>query len=190
MLKFSDSVSVTTLDNGITVINDFLPQSPVMSARLTFGIGSHHDPDNKLGLAHFAEHMMGCAVPGLNINEFFNDIADLGAVESNMTTGYDQTVYFSHGLPESIESFITGVAHALVCRDYMYIHGRSNAAASSLKCAIPFRTPSDWNCFINVKRYMGTVFWVAGVAARLNAWRKSRLMKSAIIIRAHIPAIT
>lgn len=47
----------TKLDNGITVISEFMPQTPACALGFWFATGTRWDPADSPGLAHFAEHM-------------------------------------------------------------------------------------------------------------------------------------
>ena len=47
----------TKLDNGVTVISEFMPQTPTCALGFWFAAGTRWDPADAPGLAHFAEHM-------------------------------------------------------------------------------------------------------------------------------------
>lgn len=65
-MKFGDNIQHTVLPSGLTVITDRIPGVDVLAAELVVHAGSLHDPVDKNGLAHFAEHLMGHAVPGMS----------------------------------------------------------------------------------------------------------------------------
>ncbi len=47
-----------TLDSGLKVLLISDPDTDKAAAAVDVGVGSYNDPDNRLGLAHFLEHML------------------------------------------------------------------------------------------------------------------------------------
>lgn len=116
-MDFRDTVKQTTLTNGLTVITDTIPGN-LMKGQLVVHTGSRHDPIEKLGLAHFAEHLISHAVPGYSDIDF-NLVNDNRAlVEYNLGTDEDHTTYFASGRPQAVLDYLSDMIAGMTNLDY------------------------------------------------------------------------
>jgi hypothetical protein len=116
-MKFRDTVKMSTLPNGLTVITDEVPNAVTAFMSVNLMTGSHHDPSDKLGLAHISEHLDSNGHPNYDRDALFAKAAD-EAITSNMTTGAFYTDYFAGGLLEDVFPFMDIVAECLYKRAY------------------------------------------------------------------------
>lgn len=113
-MKIFDDIRVSRLPNGITVISDTVPESPIMSAEVIVHTGSWHDPADKLGLAHFAEHLMANGHPDKTRDEMLVEIRDKGVYSCDFTTASDRTKYWINGSTEAAAVFLDYIMTAMV----------------------------------------------------------------------------
>ena len=92
-----------TLENGLRVYLLSDPDFNVSSASMSIDVGALEDPDNRLGLAHFLEHMLFLGT------EKYPDVDDYGTYLksnggfSNAYTAGDHTNYHFEVLPDALE---------------------------------------------------------------------------------------
>ncbi|MBD2362266.1 insulinase family protein [Anabaena minutissima FACHB-250] len=84
--------SVFRLDNGLTLIHQEIPTTPVVVADVWVRAGSIHEPEPWFGMAHFLEHMIFKGTATLEPGMFDHNIENTGGV-SNAATSYDYANY-------------------------------------------------------------------------------------------------
>jgi zinc protease len=84
---------VSTLDNGLTVIHQHLPATPVVVADVWVRAGASVEPPDWSGMAHFLEHMIFKGTDRLAPGMFDQVIESRGGA-SNAATSHDYAHYF------------------------------------------------------------------------------------------------
>ncbi len=85
--------SVCKLDNGLTLIHQEIPTTPVVVADVWVRAGSAMEPEMYSGVAHFLEHMIFKGTATLPPGVFDRNIENMGGV-SNAATSHDYTHYY------------------------------------------------------------------------------------------------
>jgi predicted Zn-dependent peptidase len=81
------------LDNGLTIVHQYLPTSPVVVADVWVKAGAAYEPQNCLGIAHFLEHMIFKGSARVPVGEFDRLIESQGGI-SNASTNHDFAHFF------------------------------------------------------------------------------------------------
>lgn len=84
--------SVVRLDNGLTLIHQEIPTTPVVVADVWVKAGTISEPEPWFGMAHFLEHMIFKGTATLEPGMFDHKIENTGGV-SNAATSYDYANY-------------------------------------------------------------------------------------------------
>ncbi|HLO83688.1 MAG TPA: pitrilysin family protein [Nostocaceae cyanobacterium] len=84
--------SVFRIDNGLTLIHQEIPTTPVVVADVWVRAGAIREPEPWFGMAHFLEHMIFKGTETILPGEFDYNIEKLGGV-SNAATSYDYAHY-------------------------------------------------------------------------------------------------
>jgi predicted Zn-dependent peptidase len=84
--------SVFHLDNGLTLIHQEIPTTPVVVVDVWVRAGAIREPEPWFGMAHFLEHMIFKGTESIRPGEFDYNIEKLGGV-SNAATSYDYAHY-------------------------------------------------------------------------------------------------
>ena len=71
-------------------------KSNIFYSSITVNIGSIHEEENELGLAHFFEHMIFKGTKNKNSDEILN-LLDILGTSYNASTSYDETKYYISG---------------------------------------------------------------------------------------------
>ena len=109
-------VTVTSLDNGLTVILAPKDGTPVATVNAWIGVGSVHEPPEHNGIAHFFEHMI-----------FYGSEEYAGTVDaviegwggtSNASTSFDWTQYYITVPSEHVEDAVAMLADMLLNGHY------------------------------------------------------------------------
>jgi zinc protease len=87
------SVNIARLTNGLTVIHQYLPATPVVVADIWIGAGAAVEPENWSGMAHFLEHAIFKGTDNLGAGEFDRSIEEMGG-SSNAATSHDYAHFF------------------------------------------------------------------------------------------------
>jgi predicted Zn-dependent peptidase len=85
--------SVVRLDNGLTLIHQEIPTTPVVVADVWVRAGAAREPEPWFGMAHFLEHMIFKGTDKLAPGAFDRKIENRGGV-SNAATSYDYAHYY------------------------------------------------------------------------------------------------
>ena len=111
-----DDVTVTSLDNGLTVILAPKDGAPVATVNVWIGVGSVHEPPEHNGIAHFFEHMI-----------FYGSEEYAGTVDavvegwggtSNASTSFDWTQYYITLPSAHVEDAVALLADMLINGHY------------------------------------------------------------------------
>ena len=84
---------IFTLDNGLTLIHQHLPATPVVVADVWVQAGASAEPDSWSGIAHFLEHMIFKGSPQVGVGEFDWVIENAGGV-ANAATSHDYAHFY------------------------------------------------------------------------------------------------
>jgi predicted Zn-dependent peptidase len=84
---------VETLDNGLTVVIEKMPEVQSVSCGFLSRTGARDDPQGQAGVSHFLEHMMFKGTPRRHWSQITVDFDRLGSIY-NAYTSKDRTFYF------------------------------------------------------------------------------------------------
>ena len=108
-MSFDPGVRRGVLDNGLTwYIEPNAEPRDRAELRLVVRVGSLHEDDDQLGLAHFVEHMAFNGTEHFEGNELISFLESLGSkfgAHLNAYTSFDRTVYKLHVPTDDPETF-------------------------------------------------------------------------------------
>jgi predicted Zn-dependent peptidase len=117
-LKFP--ANIARLDNGLTVIHQHLPATPVVVTDIWVKAGASVEPEEWSGMAHFLEHMIFKGSPQIATGEFDWLIEHNGGI-ANAATSHDYAHFFlttaSSYLPETLPYLADILLHASIPDD-------------------------------------------------------------------------
>ncbi len=93
---------ITTLDNNLRIVTDFLPNVESVVLSLWVNVGSRFENDKNKGISHFLEHMAFKGTKtrtALDIAKAFDDIGG----NCNAHTGRENTVYYAKVLKDDVK---------------------------------------------------------------------------------------
>ncbi|MBN8828356.1 MAG: insulinase family protein [Sphingobacteriia bacterium] len=93
---------IHTLDNGIVLLTEHIPNSYTLAIRICFKFGSRYEPVEKKGIAHFLEHMLFKGTSRRTSKDIVEEV-DLVGGDINAFTGRENTVYTLTILNEHLE---------------------------------------------------------------------------------------
>lgn len=100
------------LPNGLTVVLNENPYSPVVSIGIWFKVGSKNEETGRTGFAHLFEHYMFEEDYFSGPKDYYRVLDGMGAA-SNADTGHDRTYYYatvpSEGLEEALRTTSNGI---------------------------------------------------------------------------------
>ena len=99
-------ISLSVLDNGLTVISVELP-SPLVHANLSFTVGALDD-GLMPGLAHFLEHILFEGPARDGAHPYFRELIQCG-VTPDAVTNWCSTSYYADGLADNAADIITAL---------------------------------------------------------------------------------
>jgi predicted Zn-dependent peptidase len=85
--------NIFRLDNGLTVIHQYLPATPVVVTDIWIKAGASAEPEEWSGMAHFLEHMIFKGSPRVATGEFDWVIEQNGGI-ANAATSHDYAHFF------------------------------------------------------------------------------------------------
>ena len=91
--KIQFPANIFRLDNGLTVIHQHLPATPVVVTDVWVKAGASVEPEEWSGMAHFLEHMIFKGSPGVATGEFDWAIENSGGM-ANAATSHDYAHFF------------------------------------------------------------------------------------------------
>ena len=105
------------LDNGLTVIHQHLPATPVVVSDVWIKAGAIAEPEPWSGMAHFLEHVIFKGSPNVGVGEFDSIIENAGGV-ANAATSYDYAHFYlttaAHHLPQTLPYLADILLHASI----------------------------------------------------------------------------
>jgi predicted Zn-dependent peptidase len=105
--------SVVRLDNGLTLIHQEIPTTPVVVADVWVRAGAAREPEAWFGMAHFLEHMIFKGTAKLAPGAFDRKIENRGGV-SNAATSYDYAHYYVTTAASYLRDTLPHLAELLV----------------------------------------------------------------------------
>lgn len=101
------------LSNGLTVIHQYLPATPVVVADVWVKAGAIAEPEEWSGMAHFLEHMIFKGSPNITVGEFDWLIENTGGV-ANAATSYDYAHFYLTTAAPHLENTLPALADILL----------------------------------------------------------------------------
>ncbi|MBP0018193.1 MAG: insulinase family protein [Cyanobacteria bacterium SBLK] len=105
------------LNNGLTIVHQHLPTTPVAMVDVWVKAGVSAEPDRWYGMAHFLEHMIFKGSKRVAPGEFDREIENRGGV-TNAATSHDYAHFFintaAQYLPETLPYFAEILLHASI----------------------------------------------------------------------------
>ena len=111
--KTEFSASSFKLNNGLTVIHQYLPATPVVVADVWVKAGATSEPESWSGMAHFLEHMIFKGSPNVATGEFDWIIENTGGV-ANAATSYDYAHFYLTTAAEHLSDTLPYLADILL----------------------------------------------------------------------------
>lgn len=105
--------SVVRLDNGLTVIHQHIPATPVVVADVWVRAGASVEPEPWYGMAHFLEHMIFKGTKALPAGVFDWNIENRGGM-SNAATSHDYAHFFVTTAASYLEDTLPHLAELLL----------------------------------------------------------------------------
>ncbi|MBU7583521.1 MAG: insulinase family protein [Nostoc sp. TH1S01] len=105
--------SVLQLDNGLTLIHQEIPTTPVVVADVWVRAGAAREPEQWFGMAHFLEHMIFKGTAKIAPGAFDHKIENRGGV-SNAATSHDYAHYCVTTAAPYLEDTLPYLAELLV----------------------------------------------------------------------------
>jgi predicted Zn-dependent peptidase len=96
------TIRISTLDNGLRVVTDTLPDAESVVVGVWVGVGTRHEPDAANGVAHLVEHMMFKGTKTRSAYALSAEIENRGGAMNAHTTR-EETAYYARVLPEDAE---------------------------------------------------------------------------------------
>ena len=104
---------ILKLDNGLTVIHQYIPATPVVVIDVWVRAGAREEPDRWSGMAHFLEHMIFKGTEKLGPGIFDQIIENRGGI-SNAATSHDYAHFFITSAAKYIEEIVPALAELLL----------------------------------------------------------------------------
>lgn len=97
----SSTITLTTLDNGLTIATDRVDSVKTVSVGLWNRAGSRYESDKNNGVAHFLEHMVFKGTKTRSALDIARNIENVGGY-LNAYTGNEMTAYYARVMQEDI----------------------------------------------------------------------------------------
>jgi zinc protease len=118
--SLSFPATIHTLDNGLTVVHQHMPATPVVVADVWVNAGAALEPQEWMGMAHFLEHMVFKGTERLLPGMFDYAIEAQGGF-SNAATSHDYAHFYmalaAEALPTALPYLADLVLHAAIPAD-------------------------------------------------------------------------
>lgn len=105
----ADTIRVTVLDNGFTIVTDTVPHVETMSAGVYVGVGSKNEVPENNGISHFLEHLMFKGTTTRTARGLIEELEAEG-ISVNAYTSKEITTYHMSGLKEATPKAIEVLA--------------------------------------------------------------------------------
>ena len=89
------SIKVTTLESGLRVITDTVPEMETVAVGVWADVGTRHEDLKHNGVAHMVEHMMFNGTPTRTSRQIAEAVEDVGG-QINAYTSREITAYYIH----------------------------------------------------------------------------------------------
>ncbi|MGD1935408.1 MAG: M16 family metallopeptidase [Candidatus Phaeomarinobacter sp.] len=106
------TVTVSRLENGLTIVTDTMPHIKTAAVALTVNAGARHETQDQHGIAHMLEHMAFKGTATRSAAEIVGAIERVGG-SLNAATSHENTVYAARTLAEDVPLAITLIADIL-----------------------------------------------------------------------------
>ena len=120
MQKLSESVcqaefnaNTFKLSNGLTIIHQYLPATPVVVTDVWVKAGAIAEPESWSGMAHFLEHTIFKGSPNVMVGEFDWLIENTGGI-ANAATSYDYAHFYLTTTAPHLEQTLPALADILL----------------------------------------------------------------------------
>ncbi|MDJ0514750.1 MAG: pitrilysin family protein [Trichodesmium sp. MO_231.B1] len=104
---------ILKLDNGLTVIHQYISATPVVVVDVWVRAGARQEPDRWSGMAHFLEHMIFKGTEKLGPGIFDQIIENRGGI-ANAATSHDYAHFFITTAAKYIEEIVPALAELLL----------------------------------------------------------------------------
>ena len=101
------------LDNGLSIIHQYLPATPVVVTDVWVRAGAIAEPHEWSGMAHFLEHMIFKGSPNVMAGEFDWLIEETGGI-ANAATSYDYAHFYLTTAASHLEHTLPALADILL----------------------------------------------------------------------------
>jgi zinc protease len=106
-IKTTPQATVKTLENGITLIHQYVPSVSVAAVDIWIHAGTSNEPEHWLGMAHFLEHMIFKGTERILPGEFDWFIESQGGI-TNAATSHD---YAHYNFTTAVQNFAPTLEH-------------------------------------------------------------------------------
>jgi len=96
------NIKVSRLENGITIVSEFIPHIKSFSLGFWFNIGSRDESPENNGIAHFIEHMVFKGTRKRSSKKISEEIESCGGY-LNAFTSKEHTCFYGRGLAQHFE---------------------------------------------------------------------------------------
>jgi len=103
------TVTVSRLDNGLTVVTDPMPHLKTAAVALTVDAGARHETPEQHGVAHMLEHMAFKGTTTRSAEQIVGAIERVGG-SLNAATSHENTVYAARVLRDDVPLAVTVIA--------------------------------------------------------------------------------
>ena len=108
---------LTTLENGLVVATESMPQIATVALGVWVGAGARHERDDEHGLSHLIEHMAFKGTSHRSARAIAEDIENVGG-DINAATGVEYTCYTARTLGEDIGVALDVLGDILTCSTF------------------------------------------------------------------------
>ena len=98
-------INITTLDNGLRIVNEYMPDVESVSINVWVKTGSRNENKQNNGISHFLEHMAFKGTKTRNTQQIAEEFDDIGG-RVNAFTSISKTAYYTKVLKESTEKAV------------------------------------------------------------------------------------
>lgn len=98
-------LDITTLENGLRVVNEYMPDIESVSINVWVRTGSRNETKENNGISHFLEHMAFKGTKTRNTQQIAEEFDDIGG-RVNAFTSVSKTAYYTKVLKENTEKAV------------------------------------------------------------------------------------
>lgn len=99
--RFRDNVSITTLENGLRVVSEYVPSVQTVALGIYVRVGARFERADEAGLTHFVEHMLFKGTGRRSARDLVAAIESRGG-SINAFTEKEYTCYYVRALAEDV----------------------------------------------------------------------------------------